>query len=572
MLTKTISSDRVQLRANVRLAAIGQWPVFCRLRSNLGSATGIFRLCVAGLWLSVAVYTILFSALVLSRHDRLGTTIFDLGIFDQALWLISHGKGAFLTTRGLYPLQDHFTPILYLFAPLFWIYDSPKALLVFQVIVLAIGAVPLFHIAHRRLGNAGAALLVSVAYLSYPALQRMNIFDFHPECVAPPLLLSAFWYLEKRSWKPYFVCLLLLLLCKETMGLTVILLGVYVCCSADRRAGLLTALLGITGLAVALTTLRILNHGEPSQYFSFYSAYGDSVPAIGAFLISHPLTLVTVVCSEANTTYVIALLGPLAFLPLAAPEVLFLLLPALLANMLSSRPSMHTILYQYNSVLIPILFFATIEGMRNAMGILAPQASERKTRVRMVLSLLLAAGMTYGLFIGPFWPRPGEAADPSDAADRAAAACRALSIIPSDASVSAQTAIGAHLAHRRRIYMFPNPFQEAAWGNSVQALEDQDGNRNLILPKNVLHQRIKAAPIDYIVLGPDKSSHFPLKDEVYAYLAAVVLDDDSYGVICAKANLIVLKRHSDHAQGLLTLHHAILLGEVSPVVTGRARD
>ena len=52
------------------------------------------------LFLAMAVFTIVFGRLVVLRHQRFGTFDFDLGIYDQAVWLLAHGHG-FDTVRGL---------------------------------------------------------------------------------------------------------------------------------------------------------------------------------------------------------------------------------------------------------------------------------------------------------------------------------------------------------------------------------------------------------------------------------------------------------------------------------------
>ena len=126
-----------------------------------------------------------------------------------------------------------------------------------------------------------------------------------------------------------------------------------------------------------------------------------------------------------------------------------------------------------------------------------------------------------------------------------------------------------NLAHRKRLYTFPNPFQEAAWGNSPQALDQQDGSAIPILPVDLLHRRLSDARIDYIVLGPAGSSHFPLGGEAYAHLAAVVLDDRNYGVIWAQANMVILKRGSVHVRGQEMLSHTVLAVDAPVVGIGK---
>ena len=66
----------------------------------------------------------IFTAKGLLIHGNLGTSAFDLGIFDQAFWRYSRFLDHFNTVRGLPILGDHFSPIAFAFAPLYWLYPT----------------------------------------------------------------------------------------------------------------------------------------------------------------------------------------------------------------------------------------------------------------------------------------------------------------------------------------------------------------------------------------------------------------------------------------------------------------
>ncbi len=185
------------------------------------------RGCLALLWIAITTYVLVFARLTFQMYDRFATASYDLGIFDQATWLLSRGHSPFVTIRGLPLLADHFSLILYALAPLYWLWPSAKMLLLAQTLALALGALPLYALARKRLQSAPWALLLAGAYLLYPVLQWSGTFEFHPDTFATPLLLAAFWFLEGRNWKPYFLCLTLALLTKETVGLTVLAVGLY---------------------------------------------------------------------------------------------------------------------------------------------------------------------------------------------------------------------------------------------------------------------------------------------------------------------------------------------------------
>ena len=319
------------------------------------------RVCRGLLWLAICTYAVVFAGLTFRLYDRFATMSYDLAIFDQAAWLISRGHSPFVTVRGLPLLADHFSLVLYLLAPLYWVWPSAKALLLAQALGLALGAVPLYALARKRLGSAPWALLLAVAYLLYPSLQWSGTFEFHPDTFATPLLLAAFWFLEGRRWGPYLACLALALMTKETVGLTVLAVGVYAL-RTDRRLGWATLALGAGGLAVALLTVRAFNHGAPSAFFALYGPDGVGPGNLLRTALTHPLAFGSRLMTVGNAVYVFQLLYPLAFLPFLAPEVLALALPALLLNLLSARPVMHTIQHQYTALLTPLLLLAALSG------------------------------------------------------------------------------------------------------------------------------------------------------------------------------------------------------------------
>ncbi|HTN80980.1 MAG TPA: DUF2079 domain-containing protein, partial [Acidimicrobiales bacterium] len=55
------------------------------------------------------------------RQARFATFSFDLGIYDQAVWLLSRFHDPFVTVRGLEFFGHHVNPILLLFVPFYWL-------------------------------------------------------------------------------------------------------------------------------------------------------------------------------------------------------------------------------------------------------------------------------------------------------------------------------------------------------------------------------------------------------------------------------------------------------------------
>ena len=51
-------------------------------------------------WAAAVVYAIVLSAASVDRHEEFKTGGYDLGIFDQGLWLLGQGLAPFSTIRG----------------------------------------------------------------------------------------------------------------------------------------------------------------------------------------------------------------------------------------------------------------------------------------------------------------------------------------------------------------------------------------------------------------------------------------------------------------------------------------
>lgn len=509
------------------------------------------RLCQPLLWVCIGSYSLVTLRLAFSLHDSVFgfRTGFDVAIFDQATWLISRGQTPFVTIRGLHILADHFSIILYLLAPLYWLWNSPKTLLAAQTIALALGALPVYALARHRLGTAWLGLLFAVAYLLYPAMQWSNTYEFHPDTFATPLLLAAFLYQARGQWLPYFVALGLAVLTKETVGLTVLALGLYILVGnrQQRRLGLFTVIFGVCSLGIALTTVRHFNNGVPSGYYWLYAKYGDSLSSIAIYALTHPFLVATDLLNGPQREYLFGMLQPLLFLPLIAPEIMLIAAPALLANLLSSREVMHTLLGGYYSASItPFFVVAAIAGydrLRERTGKFGATA----------LGVNLCIWSLWGTAIGGLWvhyrphpPQPNAQAQEDQRSDEAR---RILAIIPPNASVTAQSTLLSHLSHRRTLYTFPNPFHRRAWGNTVQARREMETGADCIVDPAQLNQAITKAPVEYIILCPP-TGRFPLSNAVFETCLPILLKNRSYAIIAIGESTILLQHGADHQHGL----------------------
>ncbi len=107
-----------------------------------------------------------------------------------------------------------FLPLLIVLVPLHAVWPGAPMLLVFQTAALAssVGPPLLVHAPARR---ARPGVVFSLAFLLYPALEWVNLSEFHIMSLTVPLLSLTLYLLLEKLYRPFLVCALLLLLVKE---------------------------------------------------------------------------------------------------------------------------------------------------------------------------------------------------------------------------------------------------------------------------------------------------------------------------------------------------------------------
>lgn len=404
----------------------------------------------------------LYTGLNLYRLAHYYPLDFDLAIFGQGVWLLSHGETPFVTIRGLNLFGEHATwihlPVAVLYAILGSLADV-RVLVLLQSGALAVAGFFLYRIARRELG-AAAALLVLLSYLAYPALQNTWLEYYEPVNLAVPCLVAATQAVRERRDRPAFLWSLLALATIENVAATVAALGLLALAVGRRRLGILLILVAAGYLAlVMLVTFPLLSdHG----YVFADRLYGDFARSLpeAALYLARPDHLLGRLLTAANGQYLLGLLVPVALLPLAAPATLAAA-AQLPLNLLSSWPYAHEIRYHYVAPIIPFVFLSLIR----ALALFPPASSRRRWAVGALVIGLLAGQVAYG----SAWivPRHGEGQGlwrGREADARELAETRALlDRVPPDASVSAHYRFLPALCQRPRLFMFPDTGPAGTW-------------------------------------------------------------------------------------------------------------
>jgi uncharacterized membrane protein len=405
--------------------------------------------------LGVLAFTVWFGALSVARHQAFQTAGYDLGNADQALWNTAHGRPLQFTnwvgkddwfsqpTR----LGMHVEPIYFLIAPLYWLWDDVRALLILQALAVACGAIPAYRLARRLLHGEAAGALFALAYLAHPGLHSLVTSDFHAVALAAPFLLAAFDSLEQKRDLPFAVSATLAMMTKENVPLAVVGLGSWaLIAQRRRRVGIITILMASVWFVVAVfTVIPAHNALGRSPYLNRYQQMTGG--AIVEYGISNLLD------ADARRYYVDYLL-PLAGLPLLSPLAMLPAISDLAANLLSDAPHMRDFGRQYVATLIPVATAAAVMGLANLWSWVQswrPVWLKTIQPISLGVLLLLSA---WSLRDSPWTPLNADFNWPATTAHQHKLA-QFAALIPPDASLCTQDNLNPHFTHRQKIHLLP---------------------------------------------------------------------------------------------------------------------
>jgi uncharacterized membrane protein len=404
--------------------------------------------------LLVSIVGSAYSALSILRHRHFSSSAFDLGIFDQVIWLYSRFEAPYTTIRANRLdeniLGDHFHPILILLAPIYWLTDRVEALLVAQAFLFAIAIFPIFFFTRKRLGSP-AAYMFSISYAIFWGVQRAIEFDFHEIAFAVPLIAWSIYFIDEKRWRAYYICIALLFLTKENLPLLVIFFGIYLITLKEFRRGALTSLAGALWF-VTVMQLFIPYFGGPGNYHYWtYIDLGPDFPGAIRTAVRNPLLIVRELFLPAEKLHTYLLIFA-PFLCLAFVSPLFILtIPLLAERFLSAQPIYWSTSYHYTAAISPIVAMASADGLARIVRLiknkrLGPSAAIVCSALVLTVNTLMLPKLPLWQLTSPSYWRLSQ----SDLTGR-----EALSVIPPLASVAAQGTILPHLSHRKYIYFMP---------------------------------------------------------------------------------------------------------------------
>lgn len=439
-------------------------PLWLRLWRPFEGALGWRRgaplaLVVCGVFIYGA-YTLYFS---IQQHQRLATSAFDLGIYDNLMYNALHGQlfrsPVLFGPRGGNYLAGHAEFIMLAFVPFYGLWPGPYFLLTLQAVLLAGAALPLYALGKHLIGRWGGAVL-ALCYLLYAPLHGSAFYDFHWLPLTIFFNFSLQWaVVSKRNWAAAS-CFVILLLIREDVSVGLFFFGLAMLL-AGYRAGLallMSAVSVVWFIAVRFGIMPLAGPFHfPSMIYGALIAPGEAgFVSVVKTLLVNPVYFLKTLLTQDKLTYALHIMAPVLLLPWRAlATAVFCAGGVFFTLMTTNYPPTLSIAFQYPSHWIPYVFGAVAVLLRRmAQG---PFGLERRrAALGAVAFAVVAHSFVYGAllqrghFVGGFFP---VAFSMSEAEQQRHSDLRALrQHIPSDATVSATERLVPHVSTRVTVY------------------------------------------------------------------------------------------------------------------------
>lgn len=314
-----------------------------------------------------ALLTLFVGGLTIIKFLSHRTPNFDFGIFSQMYHYLSKTFVPFTTCERdmlLSHFAVHFSPILYLGLPFYWIFPNPSTILALQAFVVALGILPIYKLAkHFNLSN-NKTLAVILIYVLHPTVIANNFYYFHENCFLTVLLLFTFYFAEKGKSIPTYIFALLTMMVKEDAPVYVLFFGLYLLFSnKSKLKGGILCTLSVVYFAVVTKLMSVFGQGIMTyRYENFIFEKNGSIYSVVINIIKNPVYLFNQLLKIEKLEFLILMLVPMALLPFAVkkPSRLILLLPMILINLMTEYKYQYDIGFQYTYATVAFLFYVTL--------------------------------------------------------------------------------------------------------------------------------------------------------------------------------------------------------------------
>ena len=390
----------------------------------------------------------LFSSL---RHAWFQSNAWDLGIFDQAIYLISQGQAPISTFLNFHILGDHAAFVLYPIGLIYRAIPSTYLLLSLQSIAITSCIFPLHRFANSKHLSTKSKKITISFFLLFPIIFNLAIFDFHPEAIAMPILTSLACNLEQKEVQPGKIILLafLSLTCKITIAKFIAGFGARELLKNRKQIGALLMILGTAWFTLASNLIIPFYGGSSASLARHANKFGLSNDSIFDFnsIPENISTLSAQLLTTSNLEYLALLIAPAFFIFLSKKPKhtairLIPFFPLLTINLLSTSLSMKSLVFQYSAFLVPLLAIETtyfLQENGSRLNFISKESAQRMVIITSLVGFAALSRITF--FLNQYhtnFPIINELNV-------------AISLVNKESSVLTSSIIAPHLSKRRDI-------------------------------------------------------------------------------------------------------------------------
>ncbi len=351
------------------------------------------------------IFFILFSIFSYKQYLSVGDSAFDLGVTANLLYYFIHGYSFYSPLLGFNLLSQHFALFDFLIVPVYFIYQSPISLLIFENFFTAYAGIILYFISRNFLNDKLKSkfylnlisIMFLVLYEMSPYTQSLISFPFHREAFLPFFFFLAIYsfFNEKRILHYFSLAMIVSLHSNFIFIVGVILLyelfylrtykgkNIKIWLSKKHNAHK-NINLGYFIIFVVILYLYFVFAGFMKGYISGGINF-SSMPSTGAsgspsgsplglilllFKNPHLFIKYILIGYPSKIFYLKFMIKGTLVMALFSPLSLIMTIPYMLYAMPSSYASYYQLGYQYTALLLAPIFVSMIIGFYNILRII----------------------------------------------------------------------------------------------------------------------------------------------------------------------------------------------------------
>jgi len=316
---------------------------------------------------AVIGYGVYMSVFTLRMHGRFQTYGFDLGQYDNVFWNTMHGHPLRCTPLGMdenwHSMRSHADLAVLFFAPIYAIKPGGAILLLIQSWVIALGAIPLYRFAARRLPRSYATV-IALAYLFFPPTHGLQFYDIHFQPIGAFFVLLVIDFIDERRYWACGLAFVVALACREDIAVGLAMLGAFLVLSGYRMKAGMAMAVAASAYFVVVRFIIMPSFGP----WGFSEIYKDLYPAgarnfggIIATMLSNPIFTLGTLLVPDKLRYALQILLPVVFLPIRRSYLVVAIVPGAISTLLTTAyPPTVDIGFQYSAHFLPYIFPAAV--------------------------------------------------------------------------------------------------------------------------------------------------------------------------------------------------------------------